>query len=91
MQAEQQQGWRVQRLGPSRGLRYKVWTTDGRTHGYLHARGLRKRTWEVIRDQALHSYAMEDNPVYRDALKGKQEGSVIMLGGVPGAAVMPLP
>ena len=50
---EQTTGWRYD---AEKRLRYKV-SPDGRT----------LKTWEVIRDNGLHTYFRDDNPVYREA------------------------
>jgi hypothetical protein len=44
---------------------WQVWLADGVVHGVRHAKGDRKRTWEVLRDESLHSYVMTNNPTYK--------------------------
>ena len=46
----------------------QVWLADGVVHGVRHQKGDRKRTWEVLRDESLHSYVISNNPKYKKAL-----------------------
>ena len=56
---EQNAGWRYD---TQRQLRYKV-SPDGRT----------LKTWEVIRNNGLHTYYRDSNPVYREANRALAE------------------
>ncbi len=58
----------------------QVWLADGLVHGVRHAKGDRKRTWEVLRDESLHSYVLTSNPVYKKALSGRAPTMVMSRG-----------
>lgn len=74
---QKREGWRQERLqrpevpGLPIFLRYKVWQQDGKVKDCTHKAGQRKRTWEVIRDAGLHSFAMVDNPNYSATLRAR--------------------
>lgn len=74
---QKREGWAQVQLerpgvpGPPIYLRYKTWLKDGKVKGCAHKAGQRKRTWEVIRDAGLHSYAMADNPSYAATLRAQ--------------------
>ena len=58
-------GWRVE-LGREGCLWIcKVWTDTGTVDGVKHYEGQRKRTWEVLRDEGVHSYRIEENENYK--------------------------
>jgi hypothetical protein len=46
----------------------KKWLEDGEIDGEAHVKGRSKRTWEVIRDSTLHTFRIEENPRYVDAM-----------------------
>ena len=56
---EENAGWRYD---SQKQLRYKI-SLDGRT----------LKTWEVIRDNGLHTYYRDNNPVYREANRALAE------------------
>ena len=61
-------GWILETDARSHQTLSKVWLADGVVNGVRHAKGDRKRTWEVLRDEALHSYVISANPKYKYAL-----------------------
>ena len=69
------QGWRIEDRDGLPVLR-KVWTVsreyDNDLFGRSHVKGDYKRTWEVVNDAGIHTYAMHANPEYlvRDAHPG---------------------
>ena len=65
-QVEKDQGW-VETVSNGSVLKFKVWQEDGVLQGLKHRKGDKKKTWEVIRDSALHTYDITENPNYSDA------------------------
>lgn len=61
-------GWVLETDARSVQTLSKVWLADGVVAGVDHVKGARKRTWEVLRDEALHSYVISANPRYKNAL-----------------------
>jgi hypothetical protein len=61
-------GWVLETDARSRQTLSKVWLADGIINGVRHSKGDRKRTWEVLRDESLHSYVISANPRYKYAL-----------------------
>jgi hypothetical protein len=51
----------------------KTWQTDGEVAGVAHSTGVRKRTWEAIRDTQVHTYDIRLNEKYKDAMIAKDE------------------
>lgn len=69
--AEKLSGW-VLKEERSTGTKFKLkeWKQTGYDdQGVKHTKGQLKRTWECIRDAGLHSYRMDVNPKYRDAMQ----------------------
>ena len=69
--AEKLSGW-VLKEERSTGSKFKLkeWKQTGYDdQGVKHNKGELKRTWECIRDAGLHSYRMDVNPKYRDAMQ----------------------
>lgn len=73
-------GWVLETDAKSHQTLTKVWLADGVVHGVRHAKGDRKRTWEVLRDESLHSYVLTNNPVYKKALSGRAPTMVMSRG-----------
>jgi hypothetical protein len=65
-------GWAL-RPDPYRGgdyfMKVKLWTEAGESEGKFHDAGDPKSTWEVVRDSIVHSYRIEANPQYKDAVR----------------------
>ena len=73
---EKEQGWICKQNEDGVLQRYKVWMEDGDMTGLRHERGTKKATWEVIRDTALHTYDISENPNYSDAFGGARRRSI---------------
>ena len=83
-QVENEQGWVCKQNDDGITVRYKVWMKDGVMSQLRHVKGHKKTTWEVIRDTALHTYNIKENPVYADAFSGVDRRS--SAGASAGAA-----
>jgi len=66
-------GWTVQLGTEGTALLFKTWLDSGVSNGCFHEAGQRKRTWEVVADEGLHSYRLEDNAEYMAALAAREE------------------
>ena len=50
-------------------FKMKEWRTSGYDNrGVRHEAGTLKKTWECVRDDGLHSYRVDQNPKYKDAM-----------------------
>ena len=84
---EKEQGW-VEKVSDNGILqRYKVWMEDGALHDLRHHKGDKKTTWEVIRDSALHTYDITENPNYSDAFGNRRSSMSAAAGAAAGAGV----
>jgi len=81
---EKEQGWVVKQNKNGILQRFKVWMEDGVISELRHHKGDQKATWEVIRDSALHTYDITENPNYSDAFGNRRRNSA---GATVGAAV----
>jgi hypothetical protein len=65
-------GWAL-REDPYRGggnfLKVKLWSEAGEVEGQFHQAGDPKCTWEVVKDSTVHSYRIDHNPSYREAVR----------------------
>ena len=68
---EKKMGWIIRPNKDGVLERFKVWMKDGVTAGQRHVKGDTKKTWEVIRDTALHTYEITANPNYMDAFSSR--------------------
>ena len=70
-QAQKVSGWVLkEEQATGSKFRMKEWKSAGYDdQGVRHEAGQLKRTWECIRDSGLHSYRMDINPKYRDAMQ----------------------
>ena len=78
---EKEQGWVCKQNSDGILLRYKVWMEDGSMSELRHHKGEKKKTWQVIRDTALHTYDISENPNYSDAFSGRRRSVKGALGG----------
>eukprot|EP00753_Platysulcus_tardus_P008360 PLAT15919.1.p1 GENE.PLAT15919.1~~PLAT15919.1.p1 ORF type:complete len:1334 (+),score=543.12 PLAT15919.1:95-4003(+) len=73
-------GWALHKR-PRYWVQVKKWMKDESVDGVPRVAGERKRTWEVIRDSMLHSYLIDHNPLYRDALQLRDASLMKLLRG----------
>ena len=66
---ERQDGWVVEADPRGGVVRCKLWTSSVIVHGIKRANGMKKRTWEVMEDDGLHTYNPIANIVYQEAIK----------------------
>lgn len=69
---EQAQGWHIH-VREGLPVLHKAWTKSGTVDGQFHSAGQLKTTWQVIADTGIHSYRLQYNPMYRDALRAMSE------------------
>ncbi len=67
---EKTKGWKVVGNDGYKQWKVKVWQRSGKSdfNQEEHKKGQRKRSWEVIADEGLHTYRIDQNPHYKDAL-----------------------
>ena len=68
-QQQMDEGWMVEEDPRGGVVRCKKWMETVVVHNIKRANGMKKRTWEIMEDDGLHTYNPIANIVYQEAIK----------------------